>query len=682
MHEISRREFLRASALAAAGLTAIACQPQTVVVKETVPVKETVVVEKQQTVVVKETVVVEKEKTVVVEVAPAEEKEAPQLVEMVKAGTIPPLAERLPDDPLVVPVVERLGKYGGTWRGAIQGGNWIFTWLRTGYENLLRWNPEWTEITPNIAQSFEAGADATEYTFNLRRGIKLSNSEPFTADDILFWYQDYLLNPELTPAVPGWLVAGGEPVVVEKLDDYSVKFKFAAPNGFVLQRLCTPLGGDNCCTLPAHYMKQFHQAYNKENLDELIKENEADDWVSLFMNKGIEFNASRTNTELPVPFAWGVTTPYGKGPFVAFERNPYYWKVDPEGNQLPYIDEHTADVHEDSEVMLLKSASGEYHLTDRQICAPANKAVFIDNMGKGNYHLIDVTSSKTNTMCLSFNLTHSDPVMREVFQNIDFRIGLSHAMNRQEIIDVVYVGQGEPFQGCPARGSEFYNERLATQYTEYDVDKANEYLDKVIPDKDAEGYRLRPDGQRLSFVVEASEAATGGVAMIDALQLVQANWKEVGVDMQVKVEDRSLFYTRKGGNEHDANVWSGDGGLGWEAILDPRWYLPASSESNYGLLWYYWYQGDPRGEAPPQDVQDHLKMYDQLKAMGDPEKQKEMMKQILEVSADQFYCLGLSSSPPGYQTVRNDIHNVPNGLAIAWLYPDPACWNPCQFFIE
>ena len=275
-------------------------------------------------------------------------------------------------------------------------------------------------------------------------------------------------------------------------------------------------------------------------------------------------------------------------------RNPYYWKVDPEGNQYPYIDFLQYDVGEDTETLVLKALNGEIDMQDRHIATLNNKAVFFDNMEAGGYTFFDKIPSGMNTMIIAFNLTTEDPVLSEVFNNRDFRVALSHAINRQEIIDVVFVGQGEPYQAAPRPSSPFYNETLAKQYTEYDPDTANQILDEAgFAERDGDGFRLGPDGNRISFAVEVHTVAAD---RIDMLELVQGYWADVGIDMQVEVEDRSILYDRKEANEHQAVVWGGDGGL--EIFLEPRWYFPFSNESNFAMLWNFWFNGDARGVEP------------------------------------------------------------------------------------
>lgn len=612
------------------------------------------------------------------------------LAAMVADGSLPELSERLPVNPKVVEPVDSPGQYGGVWRMGLNGGQDNALLVRTmAYEHLVRWTPDWTAIEPNIAESYEASDDATEYTFHLREGMKWSDGEPFTADDIVFWSEAIVGNAEYeaTHDIGSWLTANGEPVAVEKIDDYTVKFVFAGPNGLFLQRLATPSGAD-LTRWPAHYCSQFHPDYNADNLDALIAEAEATDWVNLMELKcagvpGTPYDARWQNGELPSLNPWILTTAYGAGTQVVAERNPYYWKVDSDGRQLPYIDRIVYDVGEDVDVLVLKALNGEIDMQDRHIASLSNKAVFADNMQAGDYTFFETIPSGMNNIAIALNLTHKDPVRREMFQNKDFRIALSHAINRQEIIDVVYVGQGEPYQLAPRPTSPFYNERLAKQYTEFDPDLANEILDGIYPEKNSDGIRIGADGEPLTLIVDVTSNQQD---RIDALGLIQGYWKAVGVDMQINSMDRSLLYTRKDSNEHDVSVWGGDGGL--DVILEPRWYFPYSGESLFAEAWQSWFN-NPGGEGaltppeePPAGPLQQMELYNQIQATGDAAEQEELMKQILEIAADEFYAIGIALGPNGYGIVKNNFRNVPSPIPGSWLYPNPAPTNPEQYWIE
>ncbi|MGN6483952.1 MAG: ABC transporter substrate-binding protein, partial [Thermomicrobiales bacterium] len=260
----------------------------------------------------------------------------------------------------------------------------------------------------------------------------------------------------------------------------------------------------------------------------------------------------------------------------------------------------------------------------------------------------------------------------------------SHAINRQEIIDTVYVSQGEPWQLAPRRETPFFNETLAKQYTEHDTAKANEFLDKVLPEKDGSGMRLLSDGSKLTIAIEV---ATGlDPATIDATNLIVGYLQAVGIDAQIKTEDRSLLYTRKESNDHDAVIWGGDGGYN-DAIPDPRWYMPLSTESNFAIPWAIWYGKNSNAlsepEEPPAEVQEQMKIYDQLKATPDPEQQNALMAQLLEVAVEQFYALGIGLPGPGYGIAKNSMHNLPpDGMPDAYVYMTPGPANPQTFYYE
>jgi peptide/nickel transport system substrate-binding protein len=513
--------------------------------------------------------------------------------------------------------------------------------------------------------------------------MKWSDGVPFTADDILFYFNDMLLNTDLFPAPPTWFLAGGAPGVVEKLDDYTVQFTFSAPNGLFIQNLATPQQ-HHVVQQPKHYLSQFHAGYaDPDELAAMLQEAGVESWVDLFSQRGGWRAAGPdtlwVNAELPTINPWMLVDAMNPSATqVRLVRNPYFYVVDSEGNQLPYIDEVIYNVGSEVETLVLQALNGEIDMQDRHIGTNANRAVFFDNQEAGGYHFYETVPSSSNVMTVSLNLTHLDPAKREIYQNLDFRIGLSHAIDRQEIIDVVYVGQGQPYQVAPRPQSPLYHERLATQYTEYDPDLANEHLDMVVPDKDADGFRLMPNGERLVIAMEV--IPTLQPEWTGALELIQDYWADVGIDMQLVVEDRTVFYERKAANQHDAGIWGGDGGL--EVILEPRWYFPFSNESIYGEAWQYWFNNpnDERAEEPPEATQQQMELYNQLRATAAAEGQNALMTQILDIAAEQFYVIGIALPANGYGIVKNNMHNVPAAILQAYLYPSPAPTNPETFF--
>jgi ABC-type transport system substrate-binding protein len=397
------------------------------------------------------------------------DKEAPELAALAKSGKLPPLKDRLPAKPLVVQPAERLGVYGGTWRTALLGvADQVWIIRTVDYEGLLRWNTEYTEIIPNLAESYEASEDGREFTFHLRSGVKWSDGEPFTADDIVFCQNDVVNNRDLTPGAPS------NPAVATKIDDATVKLTFERPEGLFIKKQASD-AGRMYVRFPKHYLQQFHKKYNP-GVVALAKKEKADDWMSLFWGKADGY----VDVNRPTLSAWKVATPLGKGERCTFDRNPYYWKTDPEGRQLPYLDHVSFSVLNDAEVMLLKAMSGEIDMQNRTIGKPKNKPLFARNREKGQFGFFETVPTSMNTTVIALNFNHKDPAKKAIFRNRDFRIGLSHAINRQEIINAVFQRQGEPWQTSPRKESVFYHEQLATQFLAYDTKLANEHLDRPV----------------------------------------------------------------------------------------------------------------------------------------------------------------------------------------------------------
>ncbi|MDR2535305.1 MAG: ABC transporter substrate-binding protein [Treponema sp.] len=615
-------------------------------------------------------------------------REAPQLAKLAAEGKLPPLNERLPKNPKVITPYERVGVYGGDWRVAQVGGYLTHITRYQGYENLVRWTAGWGGIEPNLAESYEVSPDSSEYTFHLREGLKWSDGESFDAEDILFWYEDVFMHPQLVPGKSPIFMQNQKPVIVEKINQYTVKFKFSRPNGLFLQQLAQ-VGNVAHQYLPKHYFKQFHIKYNPD-ADALAREFGYTDWVALFIAKGGTGDPSDTvyqNGDKPVLDAWKFTIAPGAGAQAVAERNPYYWKVDTQGNQLPYLDRIVYDFLQDTDELISKILNGGIDWMDQYFAVPANRGLIYENQEKGGYRLFSTSSTEPNAAIVQFNLNHPDPNLRELFQNKYFRIGVSHAINRQEIIDKVYSGQGIPAQAAPRPGTEFYHEGLAKQYIEYNPKTANAALDQAgLTKRDSEGFRLRPDGKRVGFIFEID---SGRNEFVEIVELLQIYLKQVGIDAQIRTMDRSLWEIRVRSNwEFDATIHRFGGGIGQAVLLDPRYYLPLNGNSVYAPAWQAWYT-NPTGagsrtkpEEPPPQVKRSMELYDKIKETGNTTEQIKLMQQILEIAADQFYVIGLLWAGEGYGIVKNNFCNTPPTMPWSWEYPHPAPENPPQFFID
>jgi len=603
--------------------------------------------------------------------------EAPMLRVKVAAGELPPVEERLPEEPLVLIPVEEIGQYGGTWHRAWMGRADAAGPSRITTERLIRFSRDMKRILPNIAKSWEISEGGKVFTFHLRKEMKWSDGVPFTADDFLFWYEDIILNDELTPAKPVWLKTGGELGKVEKVDDYTIRFRFTKPHGLFLKYLAGPQG-HGIAYYPKHYLKQFHPRYTPvEKLEEMAKKEGFKFWYQLFQAK----NDRWMNPDLPVVTPWKTRTPATEDPFV-LERNPYFWKVDPEGNQLPYIDRISHRLVENPDMINFKAMTGEIDMQFRHILY-TNYPLLMNGREKGNYRVFKYTDDFETNMAIGINLNNKDPVLRKIVQDKRFRIAMSLAMNREEINELCYLGLcKEPRQVAPLPESPYYTkwaEKLAYEYLEYNPQKANELLDEMGLkwDKDHK-YRLRPDGKVLALTIEFTPAFG---PWADALELIKEYWEAVGVKTAVKSEERSLFYTRKNAADHDVAVWTGAAGM--QTVLGPRWYLPYSNESLHAVLYALWYNtGGKSGVEPKGDLRKTLELYDRIKATTDEGEQIQLWDEIMRLNAENLWVLGTLSSPPLIGVVKNNFRNIAEHGIYTWIGHSPGSLDPEQFFIK
>jgi peptide/nickel transport system substrate-binding protein len=623
--------------------------------------------------------------------APAAFTEPPVLAEQVQAGKLPSIEERLPERPAVVAPLIETGKHGGTMRIGFVGTNpgWGGLWFFTGWENLAIWKPDFSGVEPNIAESWEVSEDAREYTFNLRKGMKWSDGEPFTADDIMFYIDDILLDEEISPAGPSadWLPSDQvDGFKATKVDDYTVTFSFPKPYGTFLYNLAT-WSGRHVAFFPKHYLQQFHKKYNPDVVEQAKTEEGVKDWIGLFNKRAsgpTEDIQNFYNTpERPVLFPWIVKEPLGTGTTITLVRNPYYWKVDDQGNQLPYIDEIVGTSFQDAESRTFAMLNGD--LDAIKDPGNDNRVLYYDALDEGKPLQIRTNySDGGNTNSIHFNRTVEDPNKAEIFANKDFRIGMSYAINRQEIIDIAHQGQGSPAQVAPLEDSPLYNERLATQYLEFDVAKANEHLDKVLPEKDADGFRTDKTGRRLSIVMSVSSDLSYGTNWVQIAELLTKYWGDVGVEVKLNAMPDKQFVEFKKQNKLEASMYTGEGGAGITPILDPRYYVPMEYFGLYGNGWHAWFtkSSEAKPVEPPQEIKDFRAEFEEVLSSPTQEEQISKMQDILEKAADEFWVIGISRPGPGYDVFHSRVSNIPESWTSGWIEGVQKITYPEQWYIN
>lgn len=578
-------------------------------------------------------------------------QEAPSLHVRSKAGELPPVEERLPQNPLVIIPPEQIGPYGGVWKQFGTGPADISLMTSMFYETLIRWDPRLREFLPNLASSWVIEEEGRIFTFHLREGIHWSDGTPFTADDILFWYEHILLNPELTPIIPQPYIRGGEVMRVEKTDPFTVRFIFAEPHGLFLQWLANPLMMEPV-SYPAHYFRDFHPDFSdSEDLQQHARNLGFSFWFQVFLDK-----ADWQNLAKPSLSAWQLTQP-PPARQITFTRNPFYWKVDPEGNQLPYIDQLTFEIAT-PEIMTLRFLRGDIGFQNRHVDLH-QFALLAEHQKAGNFQILSWISSFGSGVLMP-NLNHRDPALQILLSNRDFRIALSLAINRHEIIETVFSGMGKPMQMVPTPGSPLYRNEYAEAFTEYDPEKANQILDSLgLTTRDRHGTRLRPDGQPLRLSIETFDA----LANLETLQLVADHWREVGIQTEVKQVARSLFYVRMPARLHDLAV-GGNSSMN-TPLLDQMYFVPIGLGARHALGYAAWFMSNgQRGDEPPPDMKRAVEIYHQIERTVDSEKQQALAHEILRINADNLWLIGLVGDLPGLTLVHNSFRNVPDQAVV------------------
>jgi peptide/nickel transport system substrate-binding protein len=581
-------------------------------------------------------------------------KASPQWKSEVEAGALPPVDERLPDQPLVIEPIESIGKYGGIMY-TLRTPNYLNTLSqRLQLEHLVTWTtPSFEHMNPNVARDWVVSDDARTFTFYLREGMKWSDGTPFSADAIMWWYENILLNDELYPGKPAFMKSGDEVGAVRKVDDYTVQFIFPQPN---------PMFIDNAARIrpmpyaPAHYLEQFHADHTSEaKLGEAMAEDEYDTWTDLFFSKWNFYG----NPDIPSISGW-VAINGQEEQVLKIRRNPYYWKVDTEGNQLPYIDGMDHEIISNNEAWLLKAMAGE--LTYAQsgfIGGPKNLPILLQNREKGDYRIVYGFWPPNNLCTTYFNFTNPDEVKREIINNRDFRLAMMKAINWEDVNEIIYEGEADvswPKSVAPYDPDD----PVFTKYIEYDPSEANSLLDGMgLASRDREGFRLAPNGEKLTLVVLARDGwpdEAGEVA-----ELYRGYWAEVGIRAVVKVQSNQLIGQMLEAGDYDLNVSVMTPGGRPMNIFTRGALLPSSNYWGVSRDWAAWIVSDgEEGVEPPSYVKRLGELYDMGMVEPDDERRKEYIMEAFDITIDNLLVIPGFSQPQSftYAVVKNNLRNV------------------------
>jgi ABC-type dipeptide/oligopeptide/nickel transport system permease component/ABC-type transport system substrate-binding protein len=616
--------------------------------------------------------------------------EAPVLRELVAEGKLPPVEQRTGEEPLVLEGVEGTGNFGGTWfRAATTPEDIGIIGGRLAGLSLVRWSPLGEPIAPHIAKSWVVSEGFRDWTFTLRKGMRWSDGHPFTADDIVYWWEDEINCEAALGGLafpPDFMKVAGHVGTVEKVSDFEVRYRFPVPNPLFLERLASAYRVG--CS-PRHFMRRYHPEQGDPQLIEAALEargfSAARD-LYVYMR-----TPASTVPEVPRLWPW-VYREYRANPPQAYVRNPYYWAVDTEGNQLPYLDRVFFEV-KTAELIPVAAANGSLTMQTRHL-SNEDYSLLMANRERNGYSVYHWFQGNGSEWAIWPNLNRfvddSVPETKQKWALLNdraFRQALSLGINREAIIRAVYAGQGEPAQLSPGPYSPYAHEELRRSFTDYDPPRANAMLDQLgLTRRDGEGYRTYADGRRMVWFIDYMDFTGEG-----PVQLIVADWARLGIRAIPRERSRSLFFFEKDAYKHDFSVMPGAGEF--NPLVEPRSFVPVHSQSTfagrYGR-WYFWggmfghSEADKRGLAPlpGHPLRRSMEVLNAASVVPHQDERVELFSEALDIAAEMVLAFNITDPPPQPVVVTNGLRNVPRNAIFDFRYATPSNAGVETFFFD
>ncbi|GAB3763712.1 ABC transporter substrate-binding protein [Microlunatus parietis] len=632
-------------------------------------------------------------------------------------SSLPPVEERLPENPYVVPHKWiQPGKYGGVMnmqvlatQGAIKAEsdrNFFYG------HSPLRWLNDGKDVGPGLVEKWESNDDASEWTFFFRKGLKWSDGEPFKIDDILFWWEEFILEQKMAQTPPDEARSGkGTLAEFTKVDDSTLKMTFDAPAPLTADRMAMWVNGNigkngPIWIMPSHYLKQFHPKYGKN-----VPEN-WDTVGGLMESKG----DWHRNPDCPTLIGYKCKS-FDNARGVVLERNPYYWAVMPNGDQLPYLDEIQINAVTDPEAGKLQVQQGAVDFCNGNYNQISLNDVqgLRDSAERANTEIILWDSGSGTGSIFFFNYDYSEKELRDVIRMPKFRQAISHAFNRDAVRKSVYFNTGEPTTGTLSPKAIEYsiNDTGKKAYTDwrdayvaYDPEKAKALLEEIgIKDSDGDGMRELPNGKKLTLRLDTTADSSQEHKTKDN-QLV-ADLKAIGLEMQINPIAPQTYDDRwKTGKLMGHSNW--EVGDGPNHLVYPQWMVPIEY-TRWAPLEGQWYQQlgtktagteldkDPWERTPPRmepeadgPIKKLWDLYDQSKVEPDETKRHQLVWDMIKIHiSDGPFFMGSVANYPQVMIVKKDLRNVPKrenlaqgGAVNPWIHPTPAVYDAETWFWE
>jgi peptide/nickel transport system substrate-binding protein len=607
-------------------------------------------------------------------------QETPMFADRVKAGTLPPAAQRIPEQPLVIKTFagnDGPGRQGGQLTMLVTGTKDTVLMTIYSYARLIVYDATF-KLRPDILESWESD-EGRAFTLRLRAGHKWSDGRPFTTEDFRFFWEDIANNAELSPFGPhDELLVDGRPPQVDIVDKRTIKYSWDRPNPYFIesQTRANPL----FLFAPAHYLKKFHPRYSDAGaIAEAASTGERGrGWVQMFRRR-LDAMFVNDNADMPSLNPWMLATTPPAQRYV-FERNPYYHRIDEKGQQLPYADRVIFAVTT-TNLIPAKAALGEADLQARWL--KIRDYTFLQNSARSSGVSVRLWEFGSGSQLALFpNLTTNDAEWRKLFRDVRFRRALSMAIDREELNQVVYLGLATPSNNTIMPRSELFKPDYATKWAKHDPQEAGRLLDEIgLTARDANATRLLPDGRSATIVVESQSEATEEA---DALKLIADQWRRIGIRMLVKLQSFENFWLRTTSGDAMMTAYGGLFSAVPNSDTSPREFAPTMQG---GLQWPKWgmYVASKGKQGEPCDLPEARQLLDDVSAWeraADQAGRRQAWEKILQTTADQVFTIGTVNGIRQPIVVGPKIRNVPKEGFYAW---DPGgyfgLYQPDTFWI-
>lgn len=590
-------------------------------------------------------------------------KESSFWAQEVENGTLPPVANRIPLEPLIVDLEAKgrtTGTQGGTLATMVTRSKDIRQMVVYGYARLVGYDQNY-ELQTDLLRDYEV-VDNKRFTLHLRKGHRWSDGAPFTSDDFKYYWDHIANNSELSPnGPPDVMRVDGVVGTMTFPDLHTVVVEWDQPNPRFLQILAG--ARPPFIYRPAHYLKQFHIEFAEtEALASLVRSKRVRSWAALH-NK-VDNMYKFDNPALPTLQPWMSATA-GKSSRQLFVRNPFYHRVDTNGTQLPYIDIVKMTIVGGG-LVAAKANAGEADLQARGLDFRDVSILKKGQTDGGNYRTFLWANSAASQIAIYPNLNFADPVWRKVIRDVRFRRALSMGIDRRMINRTLYFGLAKEGGMTAVSRSPLHDPENLNAWADYDTAQGNQLLDDMgLTNRNPAGLRLLPDGRPMEFLVETAGERQ---EVENALAIISDTWRELGIKLVMRPLDRDILRNRVYAGVSMSAVWFGwDNGLP-QAATPPEYLAPTQQEF---FAWPKWGQYmQTRGAAgEPIDIPEAERLMDlwhMWERNEDEAARAEIWREMLAIHADQQFGIGVLAEAPQPVVVNNDLRNVPEQAKWAW----------------